>query len=135
MTAAVVLLTTGSAEGRQKEGKVRWVRSRTGVSSLMAMSKDRGVMVRDLKSETKNYNNMAKALEEGRLTQGQKAEDIMKRYGKPVVELPYREGDLTRWVYKPYETTFFEGPKISLFFDAQGGLTRWERREDENSDL
>jgi hypothetical protein len=131
----VVLLTNSRAEARQKDEKVKWVRSKTGLNSLMTLSKDRGVMVRDLEGETKNYDKIARALEDDKLTQGQKAEDIIKRYGEPVVGLPYRSGELTRWVYKPYEATFFEGPKISLFFDDQGDLIRWEKREDESSGI
>lgn len=133
--AVFVFLTTGCAEARQKEGKARWVRSKTGLSSLMSLSKDRGAMVRELNDETKNYDNVVSALNDGVLKEGQKAQDIIKKYGEPVVRLPYRNGELTRWVYKPYQETFFQGAKVSLFFDTRGDLVRWRKREEESSGI
>ena len=132
-TAIVVFLLVvcvffeGEADAaKKKKDDVKWVKSKTGISSLMTLSKDRGSMIKELNEETENYDKVKGAFDDGRFKKGQSVDEIKKKYGDPVVEMTEQDGVTVRWVYKPSEAVFFTGPKISLFFDAEGNLIEWE---------
>jgi hypothetical protein len=121
----VIVLASAAARADDKKEKVKWVKSKTGINSLMTLSNDRKDMIKDLEGETKNYDKIKKAIDQNTMVKGQGMDEIKRKYGEPVIEVPGKDGAPTRWSYKPSETTFFDGPKISLFFDDNSSLTGW----------
>ena len=119
-------LVNQTSYSEEKKDKEKWVKSKTGVKSLMTLAGDRGKMVKEYKQETKNYKKVKKALNNDLFHGGEKAFEIKRKYGEPVVVLDEQGANETRWVYKPSETTFFKGEKAYLFFDSENKLLRWE---------
>jgi hypothetical protein len=109
-----------------KNKKIKWVKSKTGLKSLMTLSKDTGKMESELKEETKSYESVKKAMDEGLLEKGMASSEVSSKYGEPVLVISDQDGKLTRWVYKPSQATYFSGPKVYLFFDPDDGLQKWE---------
>jgi len=118
-------------ETSAKKKKVKWVKSKTGLKSLITYSKDRNAMVKEYKKETSKYQKVKKAVSEERLEVGETTEDISKKYGDPIVIVSESGGDLLRWVYKPSKDSFFKGEKIYLFFDQFGRLMDWQEIDKE----
>ncbi|MFC1570754.1 hypothetical protein ACFL4E_03115 [Candidatus Omnitrophota bacterium] len=115
-----------SAEEESGKKKVKWVKSKTGIKSLMTFAKDRNAMIKEYGRETANYKEIKSAVDNGHLEVGDDAQKIAKRYGDPVVVVPESEGDITRWVYKPGDETYFKGSKVYLFFDQTERLMDWQ---------
>lgn len=129
---AVIFLLTASlshaAEEESKSGKkVKWVKSKTGIKSLMTFAKDREAMIREYEGETSNYDKIKNAIDKEHLEVGEEAKDIAKKYGDPIVIIPESGGDIERWVYKPGNDSFFKGEKIYLFFDQSQRLMDWDQ--------
>ena len=122
---------------KEKEKKVKWVKSKTGISSLMTLSKDRGAMEADYKKETKNYEAVREAIDKGALTKGMSGDEVSKKYGDAIMILSEADGGKTRWVYKLAAVNYFSGSKVYLFFNSTGELESWETvdpKETSNSD-
>ncbi|MGB2600541.1 MAG: hypothetical protein WBD00_02390 [Candidatus Omnitrophota bacterium] len=112
------------AEAQKKE---KWVKSKTGLSSLIQLGKDRGAMEKEFSIETKAYNSLKKAIDRGELKEGMTAKDVSRKFGAPVIEFPGNKGDTAEWVYKPGTENFLDGTdKISLIFDDSGNLMEWK---------
>jgi hypothetical protein len=126
LLAFACVMPGDSRASEAKKDKVKWVKSKTGLSSLMTLSKDRSEMIAEYKRETRSYNLLKKAMESGLLESGAADEEIIKKYGQPVMAMEDAVGDTVRWVYKPSEADYFKGEKIYLFFDKDGKLNRWE---------
>ena len=118
---SLVVSFAGQAAGKQK-----WEKSKTGVGSLMDLSKDRGRMVREYEKETKRYQKIKSAIENNKLEVGETSSNVQRLYGEPVIILNDRIGAFEKWVYKPGEKTFLEGEKAYLVFDGEGKLESWE---------
>jgi hypothetical protein len=118
------VLRVEEASGSNK--KVKWVKSKTGVNSLMTFAGDRDAMIREYKKETSKYHKIKQAVSEEHLEVGETTDDISKKYGDPVVVVSESGDDVLRWVYKPGEDSFFKGEKIYLFFDQAGRLMDWQ---------
>ncbi|MEA3489840.1 MAG: hypothetical protein U9R44_05845 [Candidatus Omnitrophota bacterium] len=118
--------------------KVKWVKSKTGLKSLMTLSKDRGGMIKEYKDETKVHGKIKRAIDRHELKEGEDAARIVKKYGEPVIVLAEEDSGLSRWVYKPGMESYFGGEKAYLFFDKNEKLLRWEvvaKKEEDNQDL
>ncbi len=127
-----VCLNCERAYGAEREKKVKWVKSKYGLKALIELSKTRGKMVKDLKDESKNYDKVKTAIESDSLKKGETVHDVRRRYGDPVIILSEDEvSGATRWVYKPYQSTYFKGEKAYLFFDGEGALTEWRLLDQE----
>lgn len=113
-------------ESFSEEKKVKWVKVPHGLGSLMKFGKSRGDMVEELKEETENHRKINKAIDHEKLKVGDLADRIEKRYGPPVVIIPENDTNLKRWVYKPYDKTFFDKDKTYLYFDENERLLKWE---------
>ncbi len=117
------------AKGRSRdtgEKKVKWVKSKHGLEALIDFSKDRGRMIEDYNDETHNYVAVMEAFLDGQLVKGTSKDEVRKRFGSPVIELPDRGGASEEWVYKPAAVSFFDKEKIYLIFDKEGNLSEWE---------
>ena len=73
--------------------------------------------------ETRNYNKCKEFIIGNKIVAGLLKEDVKKYCGDPVS----RVDDGKRWVYKPSDTSFFEGEKIYFFFDEEGILQDWQQ--------
>ena len=117
------MFATNAESGEPKKKKVKYVKSKDGLGTLMAMSGDRGKMIREFNNDTKSFEKISKAMNASRIKKGDTAKEIKKKYGEPVVIVPEDEsGTLSRWVYKPGTGSFFEGNKAYLIFDQEGRL-------------
>jgi len=132
MTALPALMVLFAAGNARADKKVKWVKSPTGVSSLMTLSKDMGKMKRQLKKETRDYDDIKEAIVGLDLKKGEASDDIERRYGSPAITLREADGGGVKWVYKPASSSYFEGEKAYLFFDGEGRLVKWEIVEQDN---
>jgi len=108
------------------ESDIKYEKIDGGTDTLMKVGKSQSEMAAAAKSESANYDKIKNAIKNGRLSEGDAARDIIKRYGEPVVMLPARKGRPEKWVYKPAGAEFFSNEKIYLFFDENGGLLKWQ---------
>ena len=83
---------------------------------LLGIAKDQSNMEKALAKETKTFEKIARAIEEGRIRAGQTQDEIRRKYGGPSVAVEKSDGT-ERWVYKPSEKSYFENAKIYLFFN------------------
>lgn len=93
-----------------------------GIGTLVQVGKSMADAKKTLDAEDQNFQGVKRALDSGALTKGQAKSTIRSYYGEPVV---MNEDPLTgreRWVYKAADASFFEGPRIYLFFDQNGNL-------------
>jgi hypothetical protein len=133
--AAVIVPGDVSAATGTKPEKVKWVKSKTGIKSLMSLSSDRGDMIKEYNDETKNYENIKAAIDQGELKEGMEGAKIARQYGLPVILLEDPDSDDTRWVYKPGDVSFLDaGEKAYLTFDANQTLISWKLVEKKKKD-
>jgi len=93
-----------------------------GLQTLIKVGKDMAEMSKALDDETKNFENVRRAIDKGILKPGKPKSSIRQEYGAPVVEFPKEAHSKETWVYKPASSSFFEGIKIYLIFDDNGNL-------------
>jgi len=117
------------ASKKKRSKKVKYVKSKGAVKSLLNFSRSRSAMIKELKRETKSYKNIKKAVNGNRLKNGSKDFAIKKRYGKPTIILEENDGKGERWVYKDAKGSYFKGDKIYLDFDEDGKLSEWREVE------
>ena len=92
------------------------------LDTLIEVGKAQGLIERQTKEETKNFEGVKKAIESGSLKKGETKDSVLKRYGEPVIELKKESGKKETWVYKRADASFFGGEKIYLVFDDKGVL-------------
>lgn len=115
---------TNIASEDNKAKKVKYTKIKGGLKNLLNFARSRKGMVKELNQETKNYENIKKALKKGRLEKGMNASLVQKRYGKGVITLS--EGKNAEvWVYKSGKESYFKGAKIYLNFNEEKRLTGW----------
>ncbi len=119
-----VVIPADVSAAAKKEKKIKWVKSPTGVASLMTLSKDREDMVREYKRETARYEFLKKSIDEGRISKGMDAASVKKDFGEAVVVVPGEKEGTERWVYKSSSATYFKGPRIYLSFSEEK-LSDW----------
>ena len=93
-----------------------------GLDNLIALARNQGEIQKDFKKETKIYEALKRAYESGVIQKGESKENIEQRYGEPEVVLPASRGKKERWIYKPSAASFFEGERITFYFDDSGNL-------------
>jgi len=93
-----------------------------GLQTLIQVGKDQAEMSKVLDGETKNFENVKRAIDRGALKPGTSKSSVRQEYGAPVVEFPKEANSKETWVYKPASSSFFEGIKIYLMFDNNGNL-------------
>ncbi|MBD3426244.1 MAG: hypothetical protein GF409_03315 [Candidatus Omnitrophica bacterium] len=119
----------------QAEARQRWVKSKTGLGTLIQLGKDRAEMEKNFTEETSSYESLKKAIDEGDLEKGTSAKRIRGRYGEPVVTFSLASGEGSQWVYKPGTQNFLDGAdKVYLEFDKEGNLQDWKsvKRKEKN---
>ncbi len=83
------------------------------------------------RTETKNYEAIKRAIDNGRLNKGEAKAKIEKEYGEPVVTFWDSGKKKEKWIYKPARASFFTGEQICLFFDNNGILDEIKTRKAE----
>ena len=91
-----------------------------GLDTLIEVGKTQQDISKAYAQETKNFEGVKKAIENGAIKIGLSRDDIKKKFGEPVIAV--REDAREKWIYKPASSSFFEGVKINLFFSANGAL-------------
>jgi len=92
-----------------------------GLSTLVQLGKSQDTAARELNKETKRYEAVRSAIENGKIEKGISTGDIEKRYGEPVVKLSGKKY-AEKWLYKPGWASHFDGIKIYLYFNKEGCL-------------
>ena len=111
----ILIIICGSVDGSVfAAGQLRKLK---GIADSM------GSMDKVLDTETRNYNKCKEFITGNKIVAGLLKEDVKRYCGDPVA----RVDDGKRWVYKPSDSSFFEGEKIYLFFDENGILQDWQQ--------
>ncbi len=116
---------TNSASEDNKTKKVKYKKIKGGLKNLLNFARSRKSMIKELNQETKNYENLKKAIKKGRIEKGMNASLVQKRYGKGVISLP-EDKNAEVWVYKSGKESYFNADKIYLNFSVEGKLTGWK---------
>lgn len=93
----------------------------TGVGELLQISGEQKLFQEELGKETKSYDAIKAAIENGRIKKGDSQRSIIKRFGAPVI----REKDpryAEKWAYKPGDASWSSGIKIYLYFNEEKTL-------------
>ena len=93
------------------------------IGTLLEAARSQSAAETHLQAETKNFNSLKTAIEQGRLKSGLSQKYIKNNIGNPVVVQAEKYGE--RWVYKPAEGNFFDNNKINLYFDDKGHLIKY----------
>ena len=94
-----------------------------GIETLIDVGKSQAEMQKKYKSETAIYEDVLKGYKSGAIKTGAKRQEIMNRYGDPVVIVDDHPRKREKWVYKPAATSFLDGgERINMYFDAAGDL-------------
>jgi len=97
-----------------------------GLKTLIELGKSQGKIAKALKKETKTYNKVKEAINSGKLKEGEPAENILKKFGEPVIDIYDKKRDAVKWLYMPAASTHFEGEKLYLFMDKDDKLVGWQ---------
>ncbi|MFC1548883.1 hypothetical protein ACFL5E_02880 [Candidatus Omnitrophota bacterium] len=125
MTCFFIFACVFASPGIAKK-KERWVKSKTGLKSLMQVANDRKAMEKQFSKETKSYDSIKKAIDSNELKEGMSARNIARRYGSPPISFPRDDGSGTKWVYKSGTQNFLDGAdKVYLVFDESENLIEW----------
>jgi len=93
-----------------------------GLSTLIEISKDQADIQKEYSEETRNYENLKRGVDGGSVVKGQNKRIVGDKFGAPVVVVGEYGTDREKWIYKPASSSFFSGPRISLFFTKDGLL-------------
>ena len=91
--------------------------------SLIELGKEEKGKEETLAREEKSFKKVSKAIRRHHLKIGISGPEVMDRFGEPV--LIHSTGEGERWVYKTRQGSWFNSPKIYLFFDETDHLKRW----------
>jgi hypothetical protein len=93
-----------------------------GLDTLIEVGEGQKEIAKEQEQETKSFEAVKRAIDSGKLKEGQSKSSIRDGYGEPVI-VTQEAGNREKWVYMPAASTFFKGIKIYLFFDESERLT------------
>ena len=96
------------------------------LKTLMEIGASQADIAKTLQRETKNYNEVKKAIASGAIKEGLAADTVRKKYGQPILETYDKKHDATKWLYMPASSTHFKGEKLYLYFDKGNKVKSWE---------
>ncbi len=108
----VIIMTLVSFSGAYAEG----------LDTLIKVGRSMADISSAYDGETKSFNRVKSAVDDGDIKKGMAKEDIRRRYGDPVIANNDSVTNSEKWVYKPAGSTFFKGIRIYLYFDDKGLL-------------
>lgn len=94
-----------------------------GLDTLIEVGRAQSDIAKENARETKAYESVRRAVESGQLREGMKQDDVLKRFGDPVVSFDRTGTEPAKLIYIPANASFFDGPKVYLFFDDKGFLS------------
>jgi len=100
-----------------------------GLGTLIEVGRAQADIQAAYEEETRAFERVSNAVERGAIKKGDLRDDILKKYGKPVVKLDNKENGREKWVYKPAKSTFFKGIRISIFFNSGGAVDEIAKEE------
>ncbi len=95
-----------------------------GLSTIKEADKAFSENRKALEAETAIYENVSSALANDSFEKGMTKDAVREAYGEPVIISTDPETGTEKWVYKPGSSTMFKGPKIYIYFDEFGSLTK-----------
>ncbi len=93
-----------------------------GLDTLIEVGESQKAIAKEQEQETKSFEAVKRAIESGKIKEGQPKGSIRDGYGEPVI-VTREAGNREKWVYMPAASTFFKGVKVYLFFDESDRLT------------
>ncbi|MDD4910559.1 MAG: hypothetical protein PHR44_07790 [Candidatus Omnitrophica bacterium] len=94
--------------------------------TLKALGESQGSMQRQVGRQEAKFDLLASDIKNGKIARGMPRERFINIYGEPVLEGRH-EGGL-RLLYR-YPLEFFNTGKIYVYFDKDGLLSDWSRKE------
>lgn len=91
-----------------------------GINTLITAGKSMDSARRELSAETAAFERVKSAVYSGAIRKGLSAQSVASQYGEPVVKNEDFSTKRERWVYKPAGSSFFEGARIYIYFNANG---------------
>ena len=95
-----------------------------GLGTLIELGKSQAEIQNQYARETKTFESVKRAIEDGAVKKGMDKASVLAKYGEPVVRLDNPDGKGEYWIYKPAESSFFEGVKATLSFTGEGVLEK-----------
>lgn len=99
------------------------------LGELMKIARSQAAMQQVYRDETRSFDKVKKAIDNGSIEKGQTKDEIKDRYGEPVVSIFDYDTNREKWIYKPAKSSFFKGINAYLFFDKDGKLDEVKIRE------
>ena len=93
-----------------------------GLGELRAIAASQADAQKAYAEETKAFERVKAAVQSGEIAKGESKEEIIKRYGEPVVNTAEFKTDRDKWIYKPARSSFFSGAKVYLYFGKDDKL-------------
>ena len=93
-----------------------------GIGELMDIARAQADAQKTYASETRAFERVKAAIDNGAIKKGQSKKEIADRYGEPVVNMTDSATGREKWIYKSAKSSFFEGTRIYLYFDKNGNL-------------
>ncbi|MCX5665892.1 MAG: hypothetical protein NT036_02445 [Candidatus Omnitrophica bacterium] len=93
-----------------------------GLGTLIELGRSQAEMHKQYAQETRSFEAVKRAIETGAIKKGMDKASILSKYGEPVVIVDDLDGKRVDWIYKPAESSFFEGVRATLFFTSEGVL-------------
>ena len=93
-----------------------------GLDSLVEVGRSMADISAAMDKETKAFNAVKAAVDNGDIKKGLSKAEIRSRYGEPVIANDDSATNREKWAYKPADSSFFKGIRIYLFFDDKGIL-------------
>ncbi|MFH1847249.1 MAG: hypothetical protein ABH869_06830 [Candidatus Omnitrophota bacterium] len=119
------LARTATTLKEYPDKKNKYIKSKYGFKTLLALNKSRKKMSEKFRIENKNYKRIKQDYKNGSLKKNLSTFEIKKKYGAPVITLLENDQKTIKWIYKPSKDTYSSGEKIYLFFDPQKRLAEW----------
>ena len=97
-------------------------RCEAGLGQLMEIARAQKDAQATYAEETRAFDSVKEAINNGAIKKGQPKKEIESRYGEPVVSIPEAGTGREKWIYKPAKSSFFAGIKAYLCFDKENNL-------------
>ena len=93
-----------------------------GLDSLIEAGKSMADIKAAMAEETRAFNAVKSAVDQGAIKKGMSKASIMEQYGEPVIINDDSATKREKWAYKPDTSSFLKGIRIFLYFDKSGML-------------
>lgn len=95
------------------------------ISTLGQYSREKDAQHRDVKAIDDHYDALAKAIDQGHITDFKDQASFKHSFGEPITIKELPQGH-ERWLYR-YAIYRLATTKVYLYFDRAGRLLKWEK--------